>query len=75
MGVKIIAEFLSAVRGRPWNVNTGLEYSIPLAKTLMLSNMLAFAGKGTYAFDGVKTDSAVANARASHPYRSGWEVA
>jgi predicted dehydrogenase len=73
--VKIIAEFLSAVRGRAWDVNTGLDYSVPLAKTLMLANMLAFAGKGTYRFDGVKTDSAAANARASHPYRKGWEPA
>ena len=63
------------MRGRPWDVNTGLDYSIPLAKTLMLGNMLAFAGKGTYSFDGVKTNSAVANKHASHPYRSGWEIA
>ena len=41
----------------------------------MLANMLAFAGKGTYRFDGTKTDSAVANARARHPYRKGWEIA
>ena len=41
----------------------------------MLANMLAFAGKGTYAFDGEKTDSDVGNARAKHPYRSGWEIA
>ena len=37
--------------------------------------MLAFAGKGTYRFDGTETDSAVANARARHAYRKGWEVA
>ena len=37
--------------------------------------MLAFAGKGTYTFDGEKTDSAVANARAKHGYRKGWEIA
>jgi len=73
--LKIVAEFLGAVRGNPGPVNTGLEFSIPLAKTLMLANMLAFAGKGTYAFDGEKTDSAVANARAKHPYRKGWEIA
>jgi hypothetical protein len=72
--VKIIAEFLSAVRGRAWDVNTGLDYSVPLAKTLMLANMLAFAGKGTYRFDGVKNDSALANARARHGYRKGWEI-
>ena len=41
----------------------------------MLANMLAFAGKGAYSFDGEKTDSAVANAHASRPYRRGWEVA
>ena len=73
--IKIVAEFLDAVRGRPWLVNTGLDFSIPLAKTLMLANMLAFAGKGTYSFDGVRTDSAVANAHARHGYRKGWEVA
>jgi len=73
--LKIVKEFLSAVRGNPGPVNTGLEFSVPLAKTLMLANMLAFAGKGTYSFDGEKTDSAVANARARHPYRKGWEIA
>ena len=73
--LKIVKEFLSAVRGNPWDVNTGLDFSIPLAKTLMLANMLAFAGKGTYSFDGEKTDSAVANARAKSGYRKGWEIA
>ena len=71
---KIVAEFLGAVRGNPGPVNTCLEFSVPLAKTLMLANMLAFAGKGTYSFDGEKTDSAVANARAKHGYRKGWEL-
>ena len=73
--LKIVAEFLGAVRGNPGPVNTGLEFSIPLAKTLMLANMLAFAGKGAYRFDGEKTDSDVANAHARHAYRKGWEVA
>ena len=41
----------------------------------MLANMLAFAGKGEYSFDGVKTDSAAANAHSRHGYRSGWSVA
>ena len=63
------------MRGNPGPVNTGLDFSVPLAKTLMLANMLAFAGKGAYSFDGEKTDSAVANAHASRPYRRGWEVA
>ncbi len=72
---KIVAEFLDAVRGNPGPVNTGLDFSIPLAKMLMLANMLAFAGKGTYHFDGEKTDNAAANAHASHPYRKGWEIA
>ena len=73
--LKIVAEFLAAVRGNPGPVNTGLDFSIPLAKTLMLANMLAFAGKGTYRFDGTKTDSDAANVRARHTYRKGWEVA
>ena len=72
--IKIVAEFLSAVRGKPGEVNTGLDFSIPLAKTLMLANMLAFAGKGTYRFDGTKTDSAIANAHARHAYRKGWAI-
>ena len=59
----------------PDPVNTGLEFSVPLAKTLMLANMLAFAGKGTYSFDGENTDNAAANAHASHAYREGWEIA
>ena len=71
---KIIAEFLSAVRGNPGPVNTGLDFSIPLAKTLMLANVLAFAGKGTYTFDGVKTDSAAANAHFGMNYRKGWSI-
>jgi hypothetical protein len=41
----------------------------------MLANMLAFAGKGTYKFDGAKTDSAAANARFGMKYRKGWETA
>ena len=73
--IKIVAEFLDAVRGRPWPVNTGLDFSIPLAKTLMLANMLAVARRGEHTFDGEKTDSAAANAHARHGYRSGWEVA
>ena len=73
--LKIVAEFLSAVRGNPGPVNTGLDFSVPLAKTLMLANMLTFAGKGTYSFDGEKTNSTVANARSKHGYRSGWELA
>lgn len=72
--VKIVAEFLSAVRGNPGPVNTGLDFSIPLGKTLMLANMLAFAGKGTYTFDGTKTDSAAANAHFGMTYRKGWEM-
>ena len=72
--LKIVKEFLSAVRGNSWDVNTGLDFSVPLAKTLMLANMLAFAGTGPYSFDGEKTDSVVANARAKHGYRKGWEI-
>lgn len=40
----------------------------------MLSNMLVFAGKGTYDIANGKTSSAVANARAAMKYRKGWEV-
>ena len=72
---KIVAEFLSAVRGNPGPVNTGLDFSVPLAKTLMLANMLAFAGRGTYTFDGAKTDSAAANAHFGMTYRKGWTTA
>ena len=72
--VRIVHEFLSALRGRPGAVNTGLDFSIPLVKTLMLTNALSFAGKGTYMFDGEKTSSAVANARLKVKYRKGWEI-
>ena len=41
----------------------------------IFKSMLVFAGKGTYGFDGEKTDSAVANAHARHGYRKGWEIA
>lgn len=69
---RIVAEFLSAVRGRPGEDNTGLDFSLPLVKTLMLSNMLVFAGKGTYGIEGDRTTSAVANAHAKMTYRTGW---
>ena len=72
--LRIVREFLGAVRGRPGEINTGLDFSIPLAKTLMLSNALAFAGKGTYSFDGKKTSSEVANAHLGHGYRKGWTL-
>jgi len=71
--IRIVAEFLSALRGRPAADNTGLGFSIPLVKTLMLSNMLVFAGKGTYDVANDKTSNAVANARASMSYRKGWD--
>ena len=73
--LRIVREFLSAVRGNPGPVNTGLDFSIPLVKTLMLANALAFAGKGEYAFDGERTSSAVANAHLKVAYRKGWELA
>ena len=73
--LKIVAEFLGAVRGNPSAVNTGLDFSVPLATTLMLANALAFAGKGTYAWDGMRTSSSTANAHLKHGYRKGWEVA
>ena len=72
--IRIVREFLEAVRGRPGEINTGMDFSIPLAKTLMLTNALVFAGKGTYSFDGEKTSSAVANAHLRHAYRPGWDV-
>ncbi|OGV66457.1 MAG: hypothetical protein A2283_06980 [Lentisphaerae bacterium RIFOXYA12_FULL_48_11] len=71
---RIVLEFLDAVRGRPGADTTGLEFSVPLAKTLMLANMVSFAGKGTYSFDGTKTDNPIANAHAKHVYRKGWEI-
>ena len=73
--VRIVREFLDAVRGRPWEVNTGLDFSAPLAKTLMLANSLAFAGKGIYSWDGERTSSDVANAHFKRNYRKGWELA
>ena len=72
--LRIVREFLGAVRGNPGPVNTGMDFSVPLAKTLMLTNALVFAGKGTYAWDGLKTSSAVANAHLQHGYRKGWEI-
>jgi len=72
--IRIVREFLGAVRGQPGEINTGLDFSVPLAQTLMLANALAFAGKGTYSWDGVKTSSEVANARLKMSYRKGWEL-
>ncbi|MBO7721457.1 MAG: hypothetical protein J6T01_03530 [Kiritimatiellae bacterium] len=45
------------------------------AGALPLADALAFAGKGTYSFDGSATSSAAANARLRHGYSKGWEVA
>lgn len=72
---RIVGEFLDAVRGNPGEINTGLDFSIPLVKTLMLTNALAFAGTGSYTFDGEKTNSAVANEHLKVNYRNGWGIA
>ena len=55
-----------------WNKRAAFDFSIPLVKTLMLSNMLVFAGKGTHGIEGDRTTSAVANAHAKMTYRTGW---
>ena len=41
----------------------------------MIANMIAFAGKVTYSFDGENADNAAANAQAGHAYREGWKLA
>ena len=55
-----------------WNKRAAFDFTIPLVKTLMLSNMLVFAGKGTHGIEGDRTTSAVANAHAKMTYRTGW---
>lgn len=74
-GERVVEEFLGAIRGRARN-STGLEFSAPLAKTLMLGNMASFAGKGAVlGFDGEHvTGSPAAEARRRVTYRKGWEV-
>ncbi len=71
---RIVAEFLEAVRGKPGADTTDVDFSTPLAKTLMLANSVYFAGRGTYAFDGEKTDNATANTHLNHDYRNGWDI-
>lgn len=68
-------EFYAAIReSRP--ANTGFDYSVPLAETLLLANVAARAGKGAVLkWDGRSiTNNPAANAFLSAPCRPGWEL-
>ena len=67
-----VMEFLNAVReGR--EANTNFDYSVPLARLLMLGNATARAGEGSYAWNGTSfTTGEKANAFLGTVYRPGW---
>ncbi|MGN0876898.1 MAG: hypothetical protein ACI4TC_06485, partial [Kiritimatiellia bacterium] len=67
-----VAEFFAAVReGR--RANDAFDYNVPLAKTVMLGNVAARAGKGTLLWDGRRvTNNEKANEFLDKPYREGW---
>jgi hypothetical protein len=69
-----VMEFLNAVReGR--EANTGFDYSIPLAQTVLLGNVAARAGKKKLLWDGTRiTNDESANAYLKTTYRAGWEL-
>ena len=69
-----VMEFLNAIREHR-EANTNFDYSVPLAKVLMLGNATARAGVGGYAWDGHRfTDCDKANAFLKTTYRKGWEI-
>ena len=69
-----VMEFLNAVRAHR-EANTNFDYSVPLAKILMLGNATARAGVGEYAWDGHRfTCGDKANRFLKTVYRKGWEL-
>ncbi|MCQ2391776.1 MAG: Gfo/Idh/MocA family oxidoreductase [Kiritimatiellae bacterium] len=69
-----VMEFLNAIRERR-EANTNFDYSVPLARVLMLGNATARAGMGTYLWDGTAfSGNAVANAFLKTSYRKGWSL-
>jgi predicted dehydrogenase len=69
-----VMEFLNAVRENR-EANTGFDYSIPLAQTVLLGNVAARAGKKKLLWDGTRiTNDESANAFLKTTYRTGWEL-
>ena len=67
-------EFLNAVR-EARESNTGFDYSLPLAQTVLLGNVAARAGKKKLLWDGTRiTNDESANAFLKTTYRTGWEL-
>ncbi len=70
-----VMEFLNAIRERR-EANTCFDYSVPLARVLMLGNATARSGKGVYSWNGTKFTTGVkANEFLATAYRPGWELA
>ena len=69
-----VMEFLNAIRQNR-EANTNFDYSVPLAKTLMLGNAVVRAGKGSYTWNGTRFAEEKANAFLTTTYRPGWELA
>lgn len=68
-------DWLRAIRkpNRPCGCN--FEYSAPLAKAVLLGNVVARAGVGEYKWDGCKiTNLSHANPFLKATYRKGWEL-
>jgi hypothetical protein len=72
-GERIVHEFFDAIRGKA-ACSDSFDYAVPLCKLTMLGNMAAFAGKGSFKWNGRKADHAAANAHASMKYRTGWGI-
>ena len=69
-----VLEFMNAVREHR-EANTNFDYSVPLAKVLMLGNATARTGVGEYLWDGTTfTNSDKANTFLKTQYRKGWEL-
>ena len=59
--------------GEGRRANDAFDYNVPLAKTVMLGNVAARAGKGTLLWDGRRvTNNEKANEFLDKPYRKGW---
>ncbi len=69
-----VMEFLNAIRENR-EANTNFDYSVPLAKVLMLGNATTRAGKGSYSWNGSKfTKGESANEFLKTSYRASWEL-
>lgn len=72
-GERIVYEFFDALRGKG-RCSDSFEYAVPLCKGTMLGNMAAFAGKGSFRWNGCVASNPAAQAHYGMAYRKGWEI-